>query len=132
MWKEAYALGIPEIDEQHAKLVTMVMSMKDLINDAEDGVDCYDEMEALFRELQNYTAVHFADEEKYMADKGFEGLKAHKELHDAFIERVDEFMETDIDADQLSVIEEVAQFLLDWVVSHIINEDRKYMLALNQ
>lgn len=130
MWKDSFELGIPPMDIQHKKLVGMVVTAKDLISDAEAGVDCYDEISLVLKELESYTIEHFQDEEALLVLKGYTKLEAHKEKHDDFIARVHEFLDSDIDYNQLEVLEEVTQFLLDWVVEHIITEDRKYLAVM--
>jgi len=130
MWKDSFNLGIPPMDIQHKKLVGMIETVKYLIIDAEDGIDCYDEIAQVLGELESYTIEHFHDEEALMALKGYTELESHREKHDDFVKKVHEFLKTDIDYNQIKVLEEVVQFLLDWVVEHILSEDKKYVAVM--
>lgn len=130
MWKEQFALGIDVIDEQHKKLVNYVTEARALIRDAEDGIDCYDEIEKVLLDLQDYTVEHFRDEEGLMTQYGYPGYDDHKIEHDQFVEKVQELLSSDIDFHQVEVLEEVVAFLLDWVVSHILDSDSKYVSVM--
>lgn len=130
MWKDSFELGIPPMDMQHKKLVGLIESAKNLITDAEDGIDCYDEIAEVLNELKNYTVEHFHDEEALMALKGYTELESHRATHNAFVEKVQEFLSADIDYNQTSVLVEIVQFLLDWVVEHILYEDKKYVAVM--
>ncbi len=130
MWQDKFELGIPEIDGQHKTLVSFVGQVKGLIRDAEDGIDCYDEIDTLLHELKDYTVYHFEAEEDLMEKNNYSDFDNHKAEHDAFIQKIQVFFESDIDYHQLTVLEELTEFLLDWVVAHILESDTKYVSVL--
>lgn len=130
MWKDSFDLGIPPMDLQHRKLVGMIETAKNLISDAQDGIDCYDEIAQVLEELKNYTIEHFKDEEALMDLKGYTDLERHREKHNAFVLKVQEFLSSDIDYNQTEVLVGIVQFLLDWVVEHILYEDKKYVAVM--
>lgn len=126
LWNDRFSLGIKTIDEQHKKLFDLIERTQELIQDAEDGIDCYDEIVSVLNQLADYTVYHFEYEEKEMKQVGFEGLDLHIEQHQAFVEKVNEFLATDIDENHLAVIVEVVSFLLGWVSEHILVTDALY------
>lgn len=130
LWNDRFSLGIEAIDEQHKKLIDMIEETQGLIRDAEDGIDCYDEIVDILNALADYTVYHFEYEEQEMQKAGFEGLDIHVEQHEAFVDKVNEFIATDIDEDHLIMIEEVVSFLLGWVSEHILVTDALYMGVL--
>lgn len=129
MWKDSYYLGIPLMDIQHRKLVAMIEIAKNLTADGQDGTDCHDEITEMFRDLESYAVEHFKDEEALMALKGYTKLESHRKKHNEFVDKVRGFLRTDID-DQRDVVDEMVQFLLNWLVDHISIEDKKYVAVM--
>jgi hemerythrin len=126
LWQDKFELGIPLIDEQHKTLVGYIETTKELIQDAEDGIDCYDEIARVLGELESYTVEHFKEEEALMKKFNYQNLNQHAMEHANFVAKVHVFLETDIDENQIPVLEEMVVFLLDWLVGHILNSDKKY------
>ncbi|PKM93300.1 MAG: bacteriohemerythrin [Firmicutes bacterium HGW-Firmicutes-1] len=130
MWNDQFLLGIKEIDEQHKKLVGLVEQTKDLVYEAEDGVDCYDDLVIVLKELVDYTIYHFNFEENLMESVNYEGLIGHKMEHKIFVKKISQFMSDDLDENQLEKIEQITFFLLDWITKHILGTDSKYVHLL--
>jgi len=130
LWNERFAFGIDEIDQQHKVLFDLIERTQGLIVDAEEGIDCYDEIIEVLNELADYTVYHFNYEEDILGKKGYQGLEAHAAEHERFVEKVKEFLATDIDEDHIGVIEEVVSFLLTWVSEHVLTTDTAYISIL--
>ena len=130
MWKEAFELGIEDVDEQHKKLIELTDTIYDLVNQAEDGFDCYDEIVSIFKELGDYTVYHFNYEEQLMAKKSFLMLVEHKKEHDKFVKQIQSYSFDEIDYNQLESLHSVLDFLLEWISNHILLTDRKYVETL--
>lgn len=118
-WSADYELGLSEIDLQHQALVK-------LLGDAWRAVVRNDREQALhlIRRLEHYTVVHFAEEEAFMRSIGFPELSAHKLRHDAFTRRIAEEAYKLESGGDLSL--DLFHFLRDWLLRHILVEDRKY------
>lgn len=127
LWNDKFLLGIEEIDEQHKKLVDLVEHTKDLSIEAKDGVDCYDEIVSVLKELSDYTIYHFNFEEAFMDKVHYEHAIAHKMEHKIFVKKVSNFMSEDLEEDQPEKIEQLTFFLLDWLVKHILDTDSQYV-----
>ena len=66
-----------------------------------------------------------ANEEEWMAKHNYRGLNEHRELHKGFIMRIQDFArEYNLDKESLNT--EMLLFLKDWIINHILKEDRKY------
>ncbi len=130
MWKDSFDLGIPLMDIQHRKLIDMIETAMSMMTDAEDDVDCYDEIADVLRNLESYTIEHFKDEEALMALKGYTHLESHQKKHNDFVEKIHEFLESSIDDHQRDVLDEGVRFLLEWLVEHISCEDKKYVAVM--
>lgn len=121
---EEYMTGIPVIDKEHKELFRIIGDVHHVIMD-EFIPDKYDEIVRLLEELKEYTKFHFQDEELYMESIHYSGLEAQKRAHDAFVTRLEEMDMEHIDAHQQETLEEIMEFLTEWLVNHILNSDKK-------
>lgn len=119
-----YLTGIELIDQEHQELFRIIGEANNLIKN-EFIPDKYDEIVHLLDELCHYTAIHFKDEENYMESIGYAGLPAQKAAHEAFVQRLGEMDLDRIDANQQETLEELIQFLTEWLINHILHSDKK-------
>ena len=91
----------------------------------EMAIDKYDEIVRLLEELREYTKFHFQDEELYMENIHYEGLEAQRRAHEAFVSRLEEMDLEHIDDNQQETLEDMMEFLTEWLVNHILNSDKK-------
>ena len=90
--------------------------------------DKYDEIMRLLAELKNYTEIHFSDEENLMEEIGYPGLEAQRMAHESFVEKlvtIDLEELDEIDDNQQEYLLHLIDFLLGWLVNHIIGVDKK-------
>jgi hemerythrin len=130
IWNAKFLLGVDTIDAQHKKLIDMIEETNDLIVDAKDGLDCYDDIKNLLDELQDYTVYHFNYEEELFKKVNYIELENHHLQHTQFVKKLYDFVEADIDEDQIGNLEKIMTFLLDWLSNHILITDKKYVDVL--
>ncbi len=121
-WDESFMVGISEIDRQHKLLV-------DIVNELyyEAGQKRGHEMLGrILGGLVEYTKTHFTYEEGLMAMHGYPDLEAHQAKHKKLVARVMEFQGR-VTANDETVLEELLQFLKDWLAHHIQGTDKKYV-----
>lgn len=119
-WNDTLVVDLPQIDEQHRKLINLSNSMlQAMVVGKGQAV-----LEETFGELKKYTEYHFADEEKLMEQLEYPAIAEHRELHGALIEQVMDFSAR---LDKVSPTEAV-DFLNGWIVNHIREEDVKVSL----
>ena len=70
------------------------------------------------------TRVHFANEENYMREIGYEGLAQQELLHQKFIETLEDLNLDDVDENQESYLYEFLNFLQNWLINHILKVDK--------
>lgn len=124
VFTEEYMTDIPLIDKEHKELFRIIGDVHRIIVD-EFVTDKYDEIVRLLEELKDYTKFHFQDEEIYMESISYSGLEAQKRAHDAFVTRLEEMDLEHIDAHQQETLEEILEFLTEWLINHILNSDKK-------
>ena len=126
--KPEYYTGILAIDQEHARLFESVQQTHDLLNN-DILIDKADALTSLISELINYTRTHFSHEESYMESIHYAHIEAHIAQHRKFEEALMEFdldsLEDDTDT-QNEAVEGLLDFLLNWLINHIMKVDMLY------
>lgn len=113
-WSSFLAIGVPEIERQHAELLRSLEELADAIAERDAGT-----IRAAFDRFRGGVADHFAYEESLMQGS-YRGHLAHKEAHDAFEETVDGFRHLAAAGDEASL-----QQMVDWLKIHIGGYDKE-------
>lgn len=121
---EDYMTGISQIDNEHKMLFDIVDRANNLVRFWSEG-DSYNEIVHILGELREYAEAHFENEEKYMREINYEGYDAQRRAHEAFISRLEEVDESQIEGDPKAYLESLVQFLLGWLINHILLSDKK-------
>jgi hemerythrin-like metal-binding protein len=119
-WQDKYALGLDEIDEQHKMLFDIMNDIWDVIVHNTKARSIMDSLE----ELERYTIKHFTEEEIFMRDIEYPNFDAHIALHRIFTQHIAE-EKIKVQRGQ-TVSLELLHFLRDWLVNHILVEDKRY------
>lgn len=122
-WKKEYELGVKHIDEQHEKLFEIADSAYKLLTN-ELVTDKYDKIIEILGELKEYTIFHFKSEEEYMLSIGYKKFLSHKVEHENFINEINNLDLNEIDLNQDEAVKEILEFVIDWIDSHILNQDK--------
>jgi hemerythrin len=125
-WNESYSVGVAKFDEQHKRLFAFV-------NELNDGMKAGKGKEALGKVLDgliDYTATHFAAEEKMMSEHQYLQANAHKIEHDKLVKQVLQ-LQANYKAGKALLSLEVMSFLKDWLYNHIMGTDKKYGVYFN-
>ena len=65
-----------------------------------------------------------------MERHGFEELASHKDKHERVVAKVLEYQRR-VDAQDARIMDELLEFLNDWLSGHIKGTDKKYGVVLN-
>jgi len=120
IWKEEYNTGVEFIDEQHKYFFNIITSLEKSIS----GNECRDDASKIFFSLVHYAEHFLIQEEIYLRESDFPGLKEHKELHAGFIKRIIRFQE-DYENAVTDTCKSLLPFLDEWFNSHILKYDRE-------
>lgn len=123
-FSDEYLIGIDLIDREHRKLFALVDRANHIVRGWSEG-NSYDEITDILKELKEYTEIHFADEESYMHSINYEGYEAQKRAHDAFISRLEELDLKKIEENPKEYMGSLIEFLLGWLINHILQVDKK-------
>jgi len=121
-WKEEYAIGVEEIDEQHKHLFEIGNEIYDLLENYLLP-DKYDKIIQIVTELKEYTVNHFKTEEDFMLKIKYPGYFKQKVAHDDFIKEVESIDFSAIDQDQDGHTRKLLEFIFGWVLDHILKSD---------
>jgi hemerythrin len=120
-WDEKYSVFDTEIDKQHKKLFEMINAFYNSMstNNTNEGI------QKVISEMKAYALKHFAYEESLMKIKKYPRLDSHKTSHINFANKVTD-LETKIKKGTPIIATEITKFLKDWIVNHILMEDKGY------
>ena len=104
-----YLTGIALVDAEHKELFRIVDKANQLVKSF-DSLSGYDNIIQILNELKEYTKEHFADEEEYM---------------EAFIDKLENIDLNQIDQNPQEYLQELLEFLLGWLINHILYTDKK-------
>ena len=119
-WKSDYDIGETRIDIQHRHLVSLINMLHAGVN-ANMGVKVVGD---ILDELAMYVSIHFGYEEKFMEASGYPDFEAHKALHEDLRNKLDQFR-MNYDHDPSQPTEELCNFLHEWLMDHVLEEDKK-------
>lgn len=125
-WDSQYEIGIAVIDEQHKELISITSRLSDLLVNATEGEDIYDEMVDIIKELTDYTVYHFKFEEQWFEKLNYENKAAHVAEHNKLIAEIAALDLRAVDEDQITYGKKILKFLITWVFKHISGSDFLY------
>ncbi|TCO10537.1 bacteriohemerythrin [Natronoflexus pectinivorans] len=119
-WKKEYSIDVPQIDEEHKTLIKSLNEFYEglRINSSKENLDI------LIQRLLKYAESHFSNEEKYMQSINYQNIEEHSKEHKEFMSKANDFYEK-FRSGKMMVSFEVTNFIKDWIVHHILNEDMK-------
>jgi hemerythrin len=124
-WEKRYSVGIEAVDHEHRELV-------DLINTLHDKSTMLGSKVAVlgfFGDLYKAISAHFALEERFMREKGYDQLTQHKNDHERLLDEVRDIME-DYEATDLLDDKMLARRLDAWFSRHFESHDARLHRAL--
>ncbi|ETR73487.1 MAG: hemerythrin [Candidatus Magnetoglobus multicellularis str. Araruama] len=119
-WRDEYAVHENNMDNDHKYLLEKANDLYQLIdaNNKQDFLKTMDEMIA-------FAQRHFKDEEALMKEKSFPEYRMHHKKHKRILRETLE-VRNKIEDSRLDIAVDFVNFLKDWVINHILTEDRKY------
>ena len=123
VWSPMYSTGIKILDDQHKGLCNII---NELFNHSTgDEVEERNYFKEVIQEMVQYIKEHFATEEKIMLATKYPGYAEQKKSHDEFTLKVINSVR-DFEAGKRLVLVKLANFLKEWLLSHIAIMDIQY------
>lgn len=124
-WKESYKIGVEEIDSQHKHLFDLANAAEELLL-LPDHMDKYDDILHMINALKDYVVYHFHAEEALLLKIHYPKFFTHQIAHQDFIAQLHSFDVQDIDTDQTKKLLELTTLITQWLLGHVLGEDRKW------
>jgi hemerythrin len=126
-WKDIFNTGVGSVDAQHRNLFAVAEELYSAMSNGQGKAAVGRTLDRLVQ----YTATHFAHEERLMRLHGYPDLAAHKAEHDKLTAQVLQF-QSDFRAGRVMMTVQLLQFLKDWLQKHIQGVDLKYAPFLRE
>lgn len=121
VWRDSYSVHNEELDTHHQKLIALFNTLyESFLADADN-----DAIARTVQELIAYADYHFRAEERFMAAIDYAGLDRHKTEHLFFIKKITALQYRNF-LREATVLRELVIYLGNWLIHHVIQEDRKY------
>ena len=126
-WKNDFSVGIKELDDQHRNFFEIL----NRLGEAAGGNKGMEIVGPVLQELKEYSRHHFTEEENWLRVIGFPGLQHQKKQHEFFISQVTDLQDKFSKGDGNIPISTL-EFLRDWLLTHILENDKKYGTYMNE
>lgn len=126
-WEDRYTVGIKQIDEEHRKLIQLMVNLWDAIESGKGRSIISD----VIQNLLDYTRTHFVAEEKMMIEHKFPEYDQHKGDHDRFVMEVMNAAKEYIEKRAIPT-QKILTFLAHWLIEHIMGYDKNLAVYLRQ
>ena len=124
VWRDDFATGVDEIDEQHKILIHTLQEANQLLKDDYSAAV----LEQITRDLLSYALYHFDTEEELMQEYSYQlqevDVEAHLAQHRSFSEKIVS-IRADLKSGRLITREALIGFLSDWLTHHILHTDKR-------
>lgn len=128
LWNATLTTGVPLMDEQHHNLITRIETFDSLCASGQT----HRALDELLPQLQQYIALHFAEEEALMLQLGpdYADHGTHIQQHEAFVSKVQELTQARGQSGDLHVAMRIRTYLHDWLLYHIAHTDQTLAMQL--
>ena len=124
IWTSNLNTGIEAIDRQHKKIAEYINQLDDAIS----GGGKRELVAKVIDNLVDYTVSHFKYEERMLEQAEYPFLKAHQNVHQLFIKRLNGYQERFKRGENIS--EDLLTFMFNWLFGHIRHDDMDYVPSI--
>ena len=121
-WTADMSVGSNALDDHHKMIIDCLNALHPMLeSDAPEA-----KVLAVMAKLEDFVLVHFSEEERDMKQAGYPDWREHKKLHDEMYDVVFS-LKSDIERGEKVDAQRLFQLIQNWLVTHILGEDRKYV-----
>ncbi|PWC54319.1 bacteriohemerythrin [Azospirillum sp. TSO22-1] len=124
-WKDAWSIGVPEIDCEHAALV---QDFARLIDPARRGDHAF--QRAALDALIEHVCRHFDHEEHLMREYAYPEFRRHAEVHALLLKQLTHFEALLNAQPEEGAGPSILDFLGRWLLDHIQEDDMRFGVYL--
>lgn len=124
-WGKELRIGINKIDSQHRRLVILANDLSHALREGQAN----SALQPILEELADYTRTHFSYEEQLMQHSEYPDFVSHKAAHARLVQKLEDIFQG-FKANRSGIGIETFNFIKDWLTSHIMRTDKKYVSPL--
>ncbi len=121
IWGPEFSVFVESLDSQHQVLFDLLNSAQDAMLSGHGNEEIY----KIMKGVVDYTLTHFNTEESYLAEINYPNIAHHMEEHNNLAKQAEFFLEKMKNSEPVAIAT-VLNFLQDWLLNHIRQEDKKY------
>jgi len=119
-WKDDYSVGIPAVDHEHRELIGLVNQLHQALASEESEAEVAEIFGDLFRAISS----HFALEERFMRQQGYDQTARHKADHERLLDELRDIMDDHRDRPDSST-ERLTASVEAWFATHFKTHDAR-------
>lgn len=127
VWDTKYTLDIAEIDRQHQRLFALFNELYEAMQEGHGN----DVVDKVLDRVLDYTAYHFATEEKLLREHGYPQEALHRAEHARLSDQVKLLLHKRR-VGEGHVAMAALKLLCDWLNNHILKTDRQFAPFLRE
>ena len=124
-WKDHYSVGVEAVDHEHRELIGLINQLHDELIASGTKLS----VEGFFGDLFKGISAHFALEERFMRERGYDQLPQHKGDHERLLDEIRDMMD-DFEGSVETGSAELAVRLDAWFSRHFEIHDARLHKAL--
>lgn len=124
-WEDRYSVGVATVDHEHQELIELI----NRLYAAATAARSKDAVVGFFGDLFKAISSHFALEERFMRERGYEQFTQHKNDHERLLDEIRDLME-DFEASSRFDDRLLADALDAWFSRHFETHDARLHKAL--
>ncbi len=121
-WEPKYSVDIEEIDAHQKKMFELFNQLIKMKNSKADLKECIN----LINEINDYSKIYFATEERLLKKKGYPDFLSHVKAHRHFTKRFIA-LRRELSEDVEILTPDTVESLREWLIDHILTIDTRYV-----
>jgi len=122
-WHNTYSVNNEELDTHHKRLFNILNKLYE----NSISTDLTNKLDPIVEELISYSNDHFSAEEQYMRNIKYKDIDKQILEHRSFTHRALQLKNV-ADKNDLVLTKELIVFLGNWILKHVMAEDKKYSI----
>lgn len=124
-WDDRYSVGIAAVDHEHKELIDLINRLHDELSANGSRLTS----SAFFGDLLKAISAHFALEERFMREYGYDQLTQHKTDHERLLDEIRDIMDEFEDNQEIGSAQ-LSSRLDEWFSRHFETHDARLHRAL--
>ncbi len=126
-WKDSYSVGIEAVDHEHRELIDLINTAHAELTASGGGDSGGRNASAIFGDIYKGISSHFALEEKFMREHGYDQLDDHKSDHERLLDELRDIMDDYDDGGDVGEAESarLSERLGAWFARHFGTHDAR-------